>query len=41
VSTLAGSGIAGFADGQGAQAQFNGPVGVAVGEDGMVYVADT
>ncbi|WP_371865253.1 SMP-30/gluconolactonase/LRE family protein [Massilia eburnea] len=41
VSTLAGSGIAGFADGQGAQAQFNGPVGVAVDEDGIVYVADT
>lgn len=41
VSTLAGSGIAGFADGQGAQAQFNGPVGVAVDMDGVVYVADT
>jgi sugar lactone lactonase YvrE len=41
VSTLAGSGVAGFADGQGAQAQFNGPVAVAVGADGVVYVADT
>ena len=41
VSTLAGSGVAGFADGQGAQAQFNGPVGVAVDEAGIVYVADT
>jgi sugar lactone lactonase YvrE len=41
VSTLAGSGVAGFADGQGAQAQFNGPVGVAVDENGIVYVADT
>ena len=41
VSTLAGSGVAGYADGQGAQAQFNGPVGVAVDETGVVYVADT
>ncbi|WP_035374092.1 gluconolaconase [Pseudoduganella violaceinigra] len=41
VTTLAGSGVAGYADGQGAQAQFNGPVGVAVGSDGSVYVADT
>ncbi|WP_342114890.1 NHL repeat-containing protein [Pseudoduganella sp. OTU4001] len=41
VSTLAGSGVAGFADGQGAQAQFNGPVGVAVDSGGVVYVADT
>lgn len=41
VSTLAGSGVAGFADGQGALAQFNGPVGVAVDKDGVVYVADT
>lgn len=41
VTTLAGNGIAGFADGQGAQAQFNGPVGVAVDSAGVVYVADT
>ncbi|XLZ71744.1 NHL repeat-containing protein [Massilia sp. SR12] len=41
VTTVAGSGVAGFMDGQGAQAQFNGPVGVAVDTDGMVYVADT
>ena len=41
VTTLAGSGTAGFADGQGAQAQFNGPVGVAVDTQGVVYVADT
>jgi sugar lactone lactonase YvrE len=41
VSTLAGNGIAGSADGKGAQAQFNGPVGVAVDAEGVVYVADT
>jgi sugar lactone lactonase YvrE len=41
VSTLAGSGVAGFADGQGAQAQFNAPIGVAVDAEGVVYVADT
>jgi sugar lactone lactonase YvrE len=41
VSTLAGSGKPGFADGIGASAQFNGPVGVAVDDAGIVYVADT
>jgi sugar lactone lactonase YvrE len=41
VSTLAGSGVAGAADGIGKAAQFNGPVGLAVAEDGTVYVADT
>jgi len=41
VSTLAGSGTPGFADGPGAQARFDGPTGVAVGADGRVYVADT
>ena len=41
VSTLAGSGVAGKADGKGKNAQFNGPVGVAVDEGGVVYVADT
>lgn len=41
VSTLAGTGVAGFRDGPGAQAQFNGPIGVAVDGAGNVYVADT
>jgi sugar lactone lactonase YvrE len=41
VSTLAGDGLAGDKDGVGAAAQFNGPIGVAVDADGVVYVADT
>ena len=41
VSTLAGSGTAGFADGLGAAAIFNNPQGIAVGPNGVVYVADT
>lgn len=40
VSTLAGNGNAGFADGAGAAAQFSGPDGVAVDAAGNVYVAD-
>lgn len=41
VTTLAGDGAAGFRDGAGAEARFDAPVGVAVGRDGEVYVADT
>jgi hypothetical protein len=42
VSTLAGLvGTAGHADGNGTNAQFNGPTGVAVDAAGNVYVADT
>jgi glucose/arabinose dehydrogenase len=41
VTTLAGNGKPGFADGKGALAQFNAPVGLAVDRDGVVYVADT
>jgi trimeric autotransporter adhesin len=41
VTTLAGSGVAGRADGTGAVATFNNPEGVAVGADGTVYVADS
>jgi sugar lactone lactonase YvrE len=40
VTTLAGSGTAGFADGTGAAAQFNTPAEVAVDSAGVVYVAD-
>ena len=41
VTTLAGTGIAGFRDGDAAQAQFHAPMGVAVDAIGRVYVADT
>lgn len=41
VSTIAGDGVAGHADGVGVAAQFNAPVGVAVDRDDNVYVADT
>jgi sugar lactone lactonase YvrE len=41
VSTLAGNGKAGFLDGKSTEAQFNGPIGVAVDKTGKVYVADT
>ena len=41
VTTVAGSGSPGYLDGVGRTAQFNGPVGVAVDDAGIVYVADT
>jgi len=41
VSTIAGSGERGFADGSGAEAQFDHPFGVAVDSSDNVYVADT
>jgi len=41
VSTVAGSGRAGYLDGAGDQAQFDGPLAVAVAADGTIFVADT
>jgi len=41
VSTIAGDGTAGYKDGPASQAQFDGPIGVAVDNAGRVYVADS
>jgi len=40
VSTIAGTGTAGFLDGPGASAQFDQPFGIALGASGDLYVAD-
>ncbi len=40
VSTIAGSGVAGFKDGRAGEAQFDGPIGIAVDKHGNVFVAD-
>ena len=41
VTTIAGDGTAGFRDGPGRAARFNGPIGIAVDPGGSVIVADT
>ncbi|MCK5235966.1 MAG: hypothetical protein KAR06_03190 [Deltaproteobacteria bacterium] len=41
VTTLAGNGIAGLADGFGVMAHFREPISLAVASDGSVYVADS
>jgi len=40
MSTVAGTGAAGYVDGPGAEAQFNLPTDVAVDNNGVLYVAD-
>jgi DNA-binding beta-propeller fold protein YncE len=41
VRTLAGNGLPGLRDGEGEQAMFRRPTGVAVGPEGAIYVADS
>lgn len=41
VSTFAGSGYPGFANGTGAAANFTGPSGIAIASDGSLYVSDS
>lgn len=41
VTALAGAGVDGHVDGPGAQARFRWPLGLALGRDGTIYVADS
>ena len=41
VTTLAGTGVSGFADGPVASAKFAAPAGVAIDQSGKIYVADS
>ena len=41
VTTLAGDGTPGFADGTGISARFSSPWGIALGKDGVLWVSDT
>lgn len=40
VTTIAGNGTSGWADGNALSAQFNDPAGITIGPDGSLYIAD-